>query len=283
MSAVEYWAGIDSCLLDSSVWSEPPEITKVWVTLLLLKDRNGFVRNTKPGLARRANVSLEWTIKALEKFESPDPLSSDPENEGRKIKAVERGWIVLNHFKYQERMKVKRKQPEAAAAKLNLSNGNENTPPLASSPGEERDLSRRRDTNPKTRIDVNVNVNSRTPAIAELPPPAIVELESFSAREREAFESLTVDSKRKLFLIVRGWAAHAAGKDEPDFQVAQGYLAKELRCDQRNVSKIVKEFRDLGIIEQTADYVFKQSPARYRWALETTLPIPAQEEKSLDL
>jgi diadenosine tetraphosphate (Ap4A) HIT family hydrolase len=87
------WASI----LDSSVWREPPGHRLVWIAMLLMKDRNGFVGASIDGLARRANVSEEETRAAIESFLAPDPRSRNQDNEGRRIVVVPRGWHILNH------------------------------------------------------------------------------------------------------------------------------------------------------------------------------------------
>jgi diadenosine tetraphosphate (Ap4A) HIT family hydrolase len=87
------WASI----LDSSVWREPPGHRLVWIAMLLMKDRNGFVGASIDGLARRANVSEEETRAAIESFLAPDPRSRNQDHEGRRIVVVPRGWHILNH------------------------------------------------------------------------------------------------------------------------------------------------------------------------------------------
>jgi hypothetical protein len=57
-----------------------------------------------PGLAKLSGVNIEEAEVALTKFLSPDPYSSSPDNEGRRIERVDGGWRILNHYKYQEKM-----------------------------------------------------------------------------------------------------------------------------------------------------------------------------------
>ena len=77
----------------------------VWITMMALKDRRGFVSGSVPGLARLAVVSVEECENALKIFESPDPYSKSTENEGRRIRTVNGGWVVLGHEKFQKKMK----------------------------------------------------------------------------------------------------------------------------------------------------------------------------------
>jgi hypothetical protein len=99
-------------ILDSSVWFESDAVVRVWVTLLAMKDRDGIVHASLPGLAHRAHKSVEETRAALEIFMSPDEHSRTPDNEGKRINEVAGGWQVLNHEIYQERdsLEERRKQ-----------------------------------------------------------------------------------------------------------------------------------------------------------------------------
>ena len=90
-------------ILDSSIWLEAGDTRLVWITLLAAMDRDGFARFAAvENLARRANVTLKACEKAVQKLESPDPNSSDPANEGKRIERVPGGWLVLNAAKYRE-------------------------------------------------------------------------------------------------------------------------------------------------------------------------------------
>ena len=88
-------------LLTSSVWDTDIETRVVWITLLALKDQDGFARvATVEGLARLARVTPEGAAKAVDILTAPDPDSSDPEHDGRRIERAPGGWIVLNAKKY---------------------------------------------------------------------------------------------------------------------------------------------------------------------------------------
>jgi len=90
-----------SSLLDSTVWQESLPTKVVWITMLAMKDKDGYVGASVPGLARRAGVSLEECEAALDKFLAPDTYSRTKENQGRRIVVADGGWTVLNHFKYR--------------------------------------------------------------------------------------------------------------------------------------------------------------------------------------
>lgn len=83
----------------SSMWAEPPATRCVWLYLLLHADPEGFVPGTVPGLAVAANVALDDTRAAIEKFMAPDPDSNSQTHEGRRLEKVPHGWRILN-FEY---------------------------------------------------------------------------------------------------------------------------------------------------------------------------------------
>lgn len=90
-------------ILDSSVWLEPTPTRIVWFTFLAAMDETGFVQfASAANVAHRARVELAEAETALTCLESPDPHSSDPEFEGRRVERVPGGWMILNAAKYRD-------------------------------------------------------------------------------------------------------------------------------------------------------------------------------------
>jgi len=90
-------------ILDSSIWVEPHPTRIAWITLLAAMDEDGFCQFAGiKNLAMRAVISVEEAKSAVSLLESPDPDSSDPDHEGRRIERVPGGWMVLNAKKYSE-------------------------------------------------------------------------------------------------------------------------------------------------------------------------------------
>lgn len=87
-------------ITESTIVSEPVATRWLWVTLLAMADASGEVHGSVPGLARRANLTLEDVEAALRCFLSPDPYSRTKANEGRRIAEIDGGWRLLNHGKY---------------------------------------------------------------------------------------------------------------------------------------------------------------------------------------
>lgn len=103
------FAKLSSNLITSSLWAtETAEAKVLWITLLALKDRDGIVEATVPGLARLAGITLEECEAALGRFCEPDPYSRTKEHEGRRLEPVEGGWQLLNHAKYRGKTSAER-------------------------------------------------------------------------------------------------------------------------------------------------------------------------------
>lgn len=100
------YAKLFSSLLSSSVWSEDSDTCKVWITLLALADREGYVFGSASGIARICALDVDKVTEALEKFLSPDKHSSDktrePDRDGKRIEIVDGGWHLLNYAHYRD-------------------------------------------------------------------------------------------------------------------------------------------------------------------------------------
>lgn len=89
-------------IVRSSVWSESAPTRIVWLTMLAIADADGGVAGSVPGLAHTANVTLAECEDALRVLSEPDPYSKTPDHDGRRIKTVTGGWVVLNYKLYRE-------------------------------------------------------------------------------------------------------------------------------------------------------------------------------------
>lgn len=89
-----------SSITESTVWGESYATRIVWVTMLAMADASGNVYGAIPGLARRANVTLQEVETALQSFTSPDPYSRTKDDDGRRIEEIDGGWRLINHGKY---------------------------------------------------------------------------------------------------------------------------------------------------------------------------------------
>jgi hypothetical protein len=94
------YAKLDSSILDSSIWAEPHATRVVWITMLAMANRNGYVGASVGGLAHRAHVTVDEARVALATLMGSDPDSRDGST-GERIEKVERGWRILNYEKFR--------------------------------------------------------------------------------------------------------------------------------------------------------------------------------------
>jgi hypothetical protein len=107
------WAPIWSTIVDSSLWEEDGDVVKVFVTMLAVKDADHVCRLDAYRIAKKCNfrgkdgrVDEIKVLDILKVLASPDKRRvAEQEFEGRRIKAVEDGWLVLNGEKYRSMVK----------------------------------------------------------------------------------------------------------------------------------------------------------------------------------
>ena len=95
-----------SKIVDSSIWMEPDHVRLIWMMFIAIMDEDGFVNLASiKNVAHRAVVDVERAADAIHVLESPDPESSNPANEGRRLTRVPGGWIVNNSKEYRDIVK----------------------------------------------------------------------------------------------------------------------------------------------------------------------------------
>ena len=92
---------LHSEILDSTIWQEAHHVRILWITMLAMKDKNGEVMASIPGLAHRARITPQECEEGLTILISTDRYSRTKDHDGRRIDEVEGGWKVLNHEKYR--------------------------------------------------------------------------------------------------------------------------------------------------------------------------------------
>lgn len=100
-------------LLDSTIWMEKDHVVRVWLTLLLLADSEGYVEIPIPALAQRARVALDECAEAIDRLEAPDPYSRTSAEDGRRLIRVtdERTlWQITNYEYYRSMRSVQQKR-----------------------------------------------------------------------------------------------------------------------------------------------------------------------------
>lgn len=104
-------------IVRSTIWGESLQTKIVWITMLAIKDKNGEVMGSIPGLAKLAGVSNEECEEALERLMAPDKYSRTKEFDGRRIMEIDGGWVILNAAKYS-RMKSMEDEREKTAVRV---------------------------------------------------------------------------------------------------------------------------------------------------------------------
>lgn len=92
-----------SSILASTIWNEESATRIVWITMLAMKDRDGVVEGSVPGLAVLARVTMQECERAIATLSAPDPSSRTKVEDGRRIRPCPEGWQVINHDLYQHR------------------------------------------------------------------------------------------------------------------------------------------------------------------------------------
>lgn len=179
----------------STIVEEPLATRWLWVTMLAMADSAGVVYGSVPGLARLANIPLADCEQGLQRLSAPDPHSRTREHEGRRIEAIDGGWLILNHGKYkairsaEERRQYWRDWKAAKRAEGRADKGTESTdcpqlstdstdstPPTPSPSPEKQSIPRS--------VENLSPVDSR--ALATQPPERLPEAEPEQPRERPA-------------------------------------------------------------------------------------------------
>jgi len=89
-------------LLNSSIMEEDLITRWVWIVMLLMADRDGVVLGTDGAIARRANLPPEDVAAALLRLQEPDPISTTPDEEGRRITEIAPNTrLIINYAKYR--------------------------------------------------------------------------------------------------------------------------------------------------------------------------------------
>lgn len=97
------WAPVWSPIVDSSLWEESGDVVKVFMTLLATKDSDHISRMDAYKISRKCCLDELQVLDILKLLASPDKRRKvKQEFEGRRIKAVEDGWLILNGEKYRK-------------------------------------------------------------------------------------------------------------------------------------------------------------------------------------
>ena len=117
------WTPLWSDILDSSVWvGTPKDVKIVWVSILALKDVDGNVTASLPAIAKKSELSIPETIKAMEYLLAPDQYSRFPDHAGRRLIPLsgQHGWHVVSHDHYKKKIQELRTKASNRARQAKL-------------------------------------------------------------------------------------------------------------------------------------------------------------------
>jgi hypothetical protein len=195
-------------ILDSSIWQESKETKLLWVTMLAMVNKDGDVIASIPGLAARSGLAIGECEQSLQKLLSPDPYSRTKDFDGRRIRAIDGGWELLNHAKYrrlmsaEERKEYNRLKQAERRARLRetvkhcqtLSNGVNDNHGMSMTVNDMSALSTHTDTeadaNSDTKADANSESDTEANRMRALPPdlqPPRIQLVSPTLAEVQAW------------------------------------------------------------------------------------------------
>jgi hypothetical protein len=246
------WKRAHASVFDSSIMEEPYHVRLVFDYMIRKADTRGFCRGTETALARIFNVTLDHFRDAVAALEAPDVRKSrTPDNEGKRIKEVQGGWLILNHGIYQSESKTE-----------NFSSHNKKQ-------NESENENRVTNPNRVTKVTSRVTDPGTGLPVYKLSPEELSVHHSLSGR------------KLQLFIILREWAAIHAERRR--FHVSRNRLAEKLYCSGPYITKALREFCQIGIIRKEKEHNYQEGKsAMYSWALPTTIPIPSAPPESDD-
>lgn len=94
---------LDTGILDSSLWAEDATTRIVFITLLAMAGPSGLCESTAPGIAHRANLPDEVVRTALDRLSEPDVDSRSSVDDGRRIRRVDGGYLIVNYGRYRKK------------------------------------------------------------------------------------------------------------------------------------------------------------------------------------
>lgn len=102
---MDRWSPLFNKIVESSIWDEDDSVCKVWITLMAIQDADHVVRKTSYAIGRAARKTIEEVDRALKILAAPDTRRPGQDHDGRRIKATEDGWLILNGDYYEQMMR----------------------------------------------------------------------------------------------------------------------------------------------------------------------------------
>ena len=102
------------------MWEESGDVVKVFMTLLARKDSDHICRMTAYNIHKLCNLDEVEVLDILKLLASPDKRRKEQQEfDGRRIKAVEDGWLILNGAKYRDKVSQEMRKASWRRAQAN--------------------------------------------------------------------------------------------------------------------------------------------------------------------
>jgi len=92
---------LDAGILQSSIIAEDSDTLKVWIILLASCRPDGIAPISELFISGVGHMAMENVTAAMAKLEGPDKFSRSKDNEGRRIRRVEGGFLIINYQYYR--------------------------------------------------------------------------------------------------------------------------------------------------------------------------------------
>lgn len=158
-------------MLESSLWiKESKETRIVWITMLVMKDKNGCIYSSIIGLADRAKVLPSECREALQILLAPDPDDTSKVMEGRRLIEIKGGWQIVNHEAYRFSTEARRQYWRDQKAKSRAKQKEKGGPPSREAAAKAHELDRKFSGEPMHDAPPNVPQGT-VPRTLPNPPP----------------------------------------------------------------------------------------------------------------
>ncbi len=122
------WAPLWSPIVDSSLWEEDGDVVKVFMTMMATKNSDHVCELDAYKIAKKCNFRMADgsvdEVKVLDIIKilaSPDTRRKVKQKyEGRRVRAVDGGWLVLNGEKYKLMVQDERRKARLRRAQANF-------------------------------------------------------------------------------------------------------------------------------------------------------------------
>jgi hypothetical protein len=98
------FAKLYSNIVDSTLMDQPVNVRYVFMMMLAIADRDGYVASTPKAAAARLNIDQDAFDQAIQTLMAPDPNSNFPDHEGRRLVPSDRGrgWLIVTYKHYSD-------------------------------------------------------------------------------------------------------------------------------------------------------------------------------------